>query len=270
MSKLCAAVDDPRPAPSTVIAVAHPDDEVIGAGARLLRLHDAVFVHVTDGAPRDPSYAAAAGFGTREDYARARREELAAALGLAGISPERMRRLDLIDQEASFHLAALSRRMAEIMRELRPEAALTLPYEGGHPDHDATAFAVHAACRLLREENIAPPAIIEMTSYHERGGAMSTFEFLPHHGQPVVTLILSEAERDLKRRMIDCFITQREALRAFPLELERFRPAPLYDFTRPPHRGLLYYERFDWGMAGDRWRSLARAALAELHIEGLI
>src|ERR1051325_5216230 len=35
------------------IVAAHPDDETIGAGAYLARLSQAIFIHVTDGAPRD-------------------------------------------------------------------------------------------------------------------------------------------------------------------------------------------------------------------------
>ena len=34
----------------------------------------------------------------------------------------------------------------------------------------------------------------------------------------------------------------------FPIAIERFRPAPDYDFTQPPHEGRLFYENYDWGM----------------------
>jgi hypothetical protein len=39
-----------------------------------------------------------------------------------------------------------------------------------------------------------------------------------------------------------------------------FRPAPDYDFSQPPHSGKLYYEHFDWGMSGERWRLFAAGA----------
>jgi N-acetylglucosamine malate deacetylase 2 len=57
-------------------------------------------------------------------------------------------------------------------------------------------------------------------------------------------------------------------LRRVPLDVERFRPAPVYSFTEPPHPGKLFYENFDWGMTAERWRRLAAEALEELVVAG--
>src|SRR5205085_8052842 len=138
---------------------------------------------------------------------------------------------------------------------------ITHPYEGGHPDHDSTALAVHAACGLLLRENLPAPRVMEMTSYHNRNGAMAYAEFLGPNNGEVRTLALSTEERAFKQRLFECYATQRETLRWFPIELERFRPAPCYDFTQPPHPGQLYYEQFHWGIRGKNWRALAREAL---------
>ena len=67
---LCAGRDDRRkesPSPRVALVVAHPDDEVIGAGGRLSHWQDCHIIYVTDGAPQNSLDAAAAGFGTRED-----------------------------------------------------------------------------------------------------------------------------------------------------------------------------------------------------------
>lgn len=248
------------------VVVAHPDDETVGAGAQLPHWGDATFVYVTDGSPRTLADANAAGFATREEYAAARRVEVRAALALAGVPPPQVRELGRVDQEASLDMAALARDLAALLRELRPVAVVTQPYEGGHPDHDATAFAAHAARRLLAGDGLAP-AIVEMASYHGGPGRLVAGEFLPGDGE-VIRMELSEAERAFKRALVACHRSQARTLSYLPVGAERFRLAPEYDFTCPPHDGPLWYERFDWGMTGGRWRELAAAALARLGLRG--
>src|ERR1044071_8925740 len=134
--------------PFVVLVAAQPDDESVGAGGRLDRLRHGVFVYLTDGSPRDLGDARRAGYSSRESYAAARREELAQALDTAGVDRSRIHCLNSVDQEACFHLASLALGLCEILRAAPPDLVLTHAYEGGHPDHDATAFAAHAARAL--------------------------------------------------------------------------------------------------------------------------
>jgi N-acetylglucosamine malate deacetylase 2 len=224
----------------------------------------ALVVHSTDGAPlRD---AIVAGFPGKEGYANARRQELAAALALAGISAQQCFSLGFGDQETSLHLKDLAERILQILREIKPAIVYTHPYEGGHPDHDATAFAVHSAVKLFPRNGTREPGIYEFTSYHSSLNGMETSEFLPYPGNSICSKVLDEQERLLKARMFDCFATQRHVLRQFSLSVEKIRPAPPYDFSQPPHTGKLYYENFAWGVDGPRWRELAREAEQALGI----
>jgi LmbE family N-acetylglucosaminyl deacetylase len=246
--------------------VAHPDDETLGAGALLARLPDAWILHATDGAPVDPSLRPEdLRARTRDEYARLRRDELLAALSVAGIPHDRAIGFGARDQEASFAMPALARWVESMLLEIAPDVVITHPYEGGHPDHDAVAFAAHAAIALLPARGIAAPALVEAASYHARGGEVAMLEFLPAPSAPVVwTTVLGDAERVRKLRMLACHASQRGVLAPFPTHAEHFRAAPAYAFLEAPHQGALRYEQLGWPLRGQRWRELARAAMYEL------
>jgi LmbE family N-acetylglucosaminyl deacetylase len=240
--------------PRTLVVAAHPGDETIGAGALLSRLPEVRVVHAT------------------EVDGPARRREMEAAMALAGIPPERLLRIQgIAGQEAVRQLPRLARELAGLFRRLRPEVVVTHAYEGGHPDHDATALAVRAAAELIRRgRRDHPPEIVEMAFLHARPGGEETVvqEFLPPT-DAVRALELSAGERALKERMLDCFATPDDVLPRFrPPVREVFRPAPRFDFSRPPHEGRLLYEIRGLPIDGARWRDLARDAVEELEMPG--
>jgi N-acetylglucosamine malate deacetylase 2 len=250
--------------PGTLVVVAHPDDEAIGAGGLLADLPNVTVAHVTDGAPRDERYAQSKGFQTREEYARARRREVVNALAHLGITPDRCRGLGYVDGEASLQMLELVFDVADLIDEVRPEIVLTHPYEGGHSDHDATAFAVHLACGLLRRDKAPAPVVLELTSYHNYSGARRVFDFLPFLGSEQRTILLSDQEKSVKERVYSEYISQHEVLKRFPIKIERFRTAPRYLFTEAPHEGVLDYERFCTMITGAEWRKNAGKALETL------
>jgi len=225
--------------PRALVVGAHPDDETMGPGGMLPRFPDGALevLHVTDGAPRQRRHWGRNEHATWDDYAAARRAEVLRALAVAGIAPERAHRLGVMDSEAAVDMAGLTLLLRDAFDRFRPEVVVTHPYEGGHTDHDAVAFAARSAVRLL-----------------ERDGA------------PVTEVTLTPAERDRKRRMFDVYHTQHGVLRDMPVRFERYRPAPRYDFGAAPHAGRLRYELYPQGMQGKRWRALAMEALGKLRL----
>jgi LmbE family N-acetylglucosaminyl deacetylase len=253
------------PAEAAVVA-AHPDDETIGIGGQLRHLPGIAVLHVTDGAPRGLEDARTYGFATWQDYAAARQRELTLAMAVAGIPASKLLCLGVPDQQACRRLAEIVRAVAGQFTALGTRLVLTHPFEGGHPDHDATAFAVHAARRLLQRQGEAAPVIAEMAFYH-LGPDGPVLQRFPPGGPPGIVLELAEADWEVKRRMLACHETQQRTLAPFTDWVERFRPAPAYDFTRPPNDGWLYYDAWPWGLRGAEWPGLVAGAFAELELD---
>ena len=260
-----AALTDPeqRAIPfRTAVVVAHPDDETLACGSLLPRLSGLTIIHVTDGAPGNGEDAARHGFDSPQAYAAARRAELERAVALAGIRPEQLAELGWPDQGASAHIAEIARDLAGRLANI--DAVITHAYEGGHPDHDATAMAVSAAATLLGE---SAPAILEAPLYRAGPDGWAVQSFARDSRGPEVVLELTPDEQRLKQAMLNSFETQREVVMRFSAATERFRPAPDYDFGALPNGGQLLYEIQRWGMCGSRWLELARAARAQLGLE---
>jgi len=246
----------------TLLFCAHPDDETIGAASVMLRGRDVFVIYLTDGAPRERRFWPAKQR-SRSAYARTRRREAATALQIAGVSPERMFCLGVPDQEAILQAGAITTNFAELVGRISPAVVVTHPYEGGHPDHDAAALVAALGLRALRQSRVRP-VLMEMTSYHAGQGGLRTGEFLRGHSEREQVIKLTSSEVEQKRRMFEAHESQREVLRVFGVSEERFRRAPRYAFSNPPHTGQLWYERLGWVMTGPIWRNWARKAVAEM------
>lgn len=228
------------------VVLAHPDDEVLGCGAILSRIPDLLVVHVTDGAPRDGGDARRHGFADYAAYAGARHLETRAALAAAGRPEIAPTTLGIPDQGAAHDLAAIVRRLVPILAGA--DVVLTHAYEGGHPDHDATAFAVARAAVLCAD----PPSVVEMPFYHaapDDGWVRQRFA-----GQDDGTVLaLTEAEQAGKHAMLAAHASQADTLRHFALDRESYRVATDGDFATLPNAGDLLYERHGWGLTGSEW-----------------
>ena len=245
------------------VIVAHPDDEIVGAGCLISRLGDVSIVHVTDGA-RDLREAQTAGFEDVGSYAEARRQECLAALAVANVPEDHVIEFSVPDTSACDCLSDLTKRIAYYLQESGTDIVVTHPYEGGHPDHDATAFATHAALELVRRNGFKPPTLFEMALHPGNDEISKLPEFLPGAEGETTTLVLDERATKLKRRMLECMPSQRRSIQASPVGFERFRLPPEYDFNVPPQKGKLHYENFDWAPRSTVWQSRARQALKDL------
>jgi len=243
---LLDAIADPERAPiearEIAIVTAHPDDETVAFGAVMRRLRGVNVVLATDGSPRDMKTQRVLGFGSVEAYRDARHAELTAALALAGVPASALTRLEFPDKEAAHNLAAFTAALRAFFATNAIRGVLTHAYEGGHPDHDAVAAAVALATRGSAIE------VVESPISRSRGGRYVVQSFAPFEGVPIVETRLTPEEVAHKLTMIACYPSQAALLRGYQPRVERFRPMPAYDFSRPPNDGEVDFEKqfFPW------------------------
>lgn len=253
------------------VVVAHPDDEVAFAGLLLAdRGRDVHLVHLTDGAPADPWFALQAGCESREAYAALRAHELDEALRVMGLGAARRTSLGARDQEAAMSLASLTRAVASVLGAERPALVITHAYEGGHPDHDAAAFACRAALARLGP-GASRTAVAEVAGYRAGAGGSVVTELLPRPTDAGLRVrTASPEERARKTEALDLFRSQREVLRRLASDREEIRPAGVEDFGAPPHPGTLHYEEHRWALDGAGFRGLVARAAAELGVDRVL
>ena len=116
----------------------------------------------------------------------------------------------------------------------------------------------------MKQRGIKPPIVFEMALHPSDDWKLKVLEFLPSAVRETTTFVLDNKRRELKRRMYQCFRTQREVLDESSLGPEKFRRSLSYNFAQPPRFGKPRYERFGCGMTGKRWQALACSAINKL------
>jgi LmbE family N-acetylglucosaminyl deacetylase len=110
-------------------------------------------------------------------------------------------------------------------------------YEGGNADHDG----LNAVGKKLSGKY----DVVEFAEYNFFGGKAKPQEF-PHPNKTERIIALSDEERLKKRGLLDIYASEKQNLGYVGLKWENFRPIADYDYSHPPHKGKLWYARFQW------------------------
>jgi LmbE family N-acetylglucosaminyl deacetylase len=113
-------------------------------------------------------------------------------------------------------------------------------YEGGNADHDGLNAVAAALANAV--PNLS---VLEFAEYNWLGGQVNPNSF-PYSTRATVISRLSPMEQRRKQALYNLYASERLNLSSVGVLQESFRPLVEYDYTQPPHKGLLWYERFQW------------------------
>jgi N-acetylglucosamine malate deacetylase 2 len=230
---------------TTVMLVAHADDEVVAFAGLMQRMKKAVVVFATNGAPQDPYFWQ--DHGSRENYADIRRREALEALSIARAQPVFLSdqvNEGIDDQELFRRLPQAIGAFERVVDQIRPDSLLTLAYEGGHPDHDACCFI----CWWVGRRRRIP--VWESPLYHCNQDGSDAVQKFPHLTGGEIHYDVGGEAFQKKLEMFHSYKSQKLVLDGFRPEIEQFRPMEDYDFAQPPLPWKLNYELWEWKMTG--------------------
>lgn len=215
--------------------IPHPDDEVVAAATFIRRLprgaHSIFGLYLTSGVPLSEHlwWWQRRGAAARLERRRQEARLVASALGIeiVGFSDWPSRRLkDHLDEAAAWIGAALD--------ALAIDTIWVPAWEGGHQDHDVANF--------LASQVAKGRPVREFAEYNLGDGVPQWQRFAVPNGEETV-IELTPEEAAWKRWLLHLYRSERAGLRQVRVDMESARPLPRYDYSRPPHAGLLSREK---------------------------
>ncbi|OAN49259.1 hypothetical protein A6A04_03855 [Paramagnetospirillum marisnigri] len=225
---------------SILVLAPHPDDEVVGFSALIgrarVRGSRVAILTLTDGIPAAEVLWPWQRRG-REERAERRQAEAAEAARLLDV--DSLGILDIPSRRLKDKFQEARQAVAEVIERLRPDALWVPAYEGGHQDHDvASLLAAGFRSRL---------AVFEAPLYNFAHGRVNSQSFIdPDEDYTQSILVLTAAEREAKRRQLAAYASEAGNLDYVETEREGLRRQPSHDYSRPPHPGRCFYQRFQW------------------------
>lgn len=221
-----------------LILIPHPDDEVVGCCAAIGRARaqgaEVFGACLTTGVPAREVLWPWQRAGHASRVAR-RREEARRAAELLRI--ELVSLAEIPTRQLKSHIPATLDTIRQQVRRLNADSLWTPAYEGGHQDHDVANFI---ASRLRPEL-----PVWEFSEYNFYGGQERSQEFISASGHEM-EIELTADEKQRKRQALALYASEQKNLTYVRTEREVFRPLPEYDYSRPPHPGTLFYQRYQW------------------------
>lgn len=222
----------------------HPDDVELCCGILMRRLISSgvkvYYFCVTDGAPSSEILSISKIKNLPNDYNQStyktiRRKETIKALSIIGVNSANTKFLDWPDLECYKHISGIVQDFNNILHNI--DGIFCCPFEGGHPDHDITRFAIAA---FLTQINYSGH-IFEYASYNNRG-----YQVFQKNPPRSLTIRVKPWERKIKQKIAEVFVSQKEEVKLFKTNMECFRQSNIESTLNKYtiYKTTPYYEQF--------------------------
>lgn len=221
-----------------LLLVPHPDDEVVACSATIGRARAegaAIFAaYLTTGCV-SPSIVWPWQRKNHSAKIIARRQEAERVAEQLGITP-----VSWSERPARYlwrFLPQVLEEALQLIEQHQIDQVWVPAYEGGNADHDGlNAVGAHLSTIV---------SVLEFAEYNWLHGECQNNRF-PYPTPETLAFDLTPEERAQKAQQLALYVSERRNLSYVAVERESFRPLTSYDYSQPPHPGLLWYRRFQW------------------------
>jgi len=221
-----------------LIAVPHPDDEVVGFCSTIARARaqgaTVYAIYLTNGCIARETLWPWQRNRYEANVIRRLQEsvEVARALHITPVNyADRPARRLWSDMTSVYH------EITKVLDFYKIDQLWVPAFEGGNADHDG----LNGLCARLKDK----VSILEFAEYNFAGNTSQAQTF-PFPNGTEVTLTLSEEEVLFKKQMLAMYKSEQQNLGYVGTHHECYRPLARYDYSKPPHEGTLWYARFQW------------------------
>ena len=231
---------------NAIVLAPHEDDEMLGVGILLQRFCGHVkVVFMTDGAPISgypmKKRMLPSPIMSREEYADIRKGESVLAANTIGLKESDLAYIGAEDSGLSHVLVDTCEALRGMISSFNPYYIFFPAYEGGHPDHDATAAIAKA---LSHYDDLREISFFEYALYSSPDG-LKIFNEFQDASSGDIRIIAEHDERNIKKEAVSCYKSQLGGLLGnFSIERETIRPARFDRIDGSIPTGKTYLERF--------------------------
>ena len=220
---------------NVLFVIPHPDDEIVGSCILIknfLRKQKVTLVFLTNGVISPNTN----WFWKRKNYKKdvsIRYQEMLKSLANLGVNDFFLQ--DIPTRHLKSNIDKSYFFLKQIILDKNIDTVFCPAYEGGHQDHDVANFIVSKLKPYCK--------IFEFPEYNFHGRVINTNTFFEINGSEIV-LDLDNEQKLFKTKCMNIYKSEKKNLKYINLKQECFRPLVNYDYSSPPHNGVLFYRRY--------------------------